>query len=442
MRDVSGRLPRTRGNRVRMNLNLTSATRIGLNVLALLGVAVALYLGQSIFIPATISALLAVILWPAASWLHRRLKLPWFLACLAVILLLILANVAVFVGFALAVPSIMQELPNPRDPDQLKKIYGKARVSFESVAPSAVDRVLPPDPDNSNVYNYTRQLLDGRYVTDQLINLSRIAGAWFMQSVIIVFILLFLLLEGQFLSDRIKAIFGRSTVTQGNVANALASMADAVRSYLVWRTLVNIGLGLFLGLVYSLMGLRQPWTWALLTAILCYVPYIGTIAAGVPPILDALIFVSPWHAAAILAFYTVVVTVEGYLIVPLVMGRSMDLNATTVMIACLFWDLVWGFPGLFLAMPIMAGIRAVCFHTPGLRPWAYLMGTERSLREALEQERVAGLAGEVPAEDTDATMIIDEAGGNGLVVEANGKQKPGAGEQEPPPTLLPAAPAK
>ena len=40
-----------------MNLNLTAATRIGLNVLALLGVAVALYLGQSIFIPATISAL-------------------------------------------------------------------------------------------------------------------------------------------------------------------------------------------------------------------------------------------------------------------------------------------------------------------------------------------------------------------------------------------------
>ena len=63
-----------------MNLNLSAATRIGLNVLALLGAAVALYLGQSIFIPVTISALLAVILWPAASWLHRRLKFPWFLA--------------------------------------------------------------------------------------------------------------------------------------------------------------------------------------------------------------------------------------------------------------------------------------------------------------------------------------------------------------------------
>jgi len=390
-----------------MNLNLTSATRIGLNVLALLGVAVALYLGQSVFIPVTISALLAVILWPAASWLHRKLAFPWFLSCFSVILGLVLVNVAVFAGFAFAVPQIVQELPNPREPDELKKVYKKTRETFESVAPSeSVGRILPRDPDSSNVYNYTRQLLDGRYVTDQLISLSKIAASWIFQSIIILFVLLFLLLEGEYLASRIKDIFGRNTDTQRQVARALAGMSIAIRSYLVWRTLVNIGLGLFLGLVYSLMGLHQPWTWALFTAVLCYVPYIGTIIAGIPPVLDALIHVSPGHAALIVVLYTVVVTVEGYLIVPLVMGRSMDLNATTVMISCLFFDLVWGFPGLFLAMPIMAGIRAICLHTPGFQGWAHLMGTERSLRDAELEERLANLVAKV--EQTDATMVMEE----------------------------------
>src|SRR5262245_27426565 len=144
-----------------MNLNLTAATRIGLNVLALLGAAVALYLGQSILIPLTISALLAVILWPAASWLHRRLKFPWFLACLTVILLLILANLLVFIGFALAVPSIMQELPNPRNPEEMRKVYAKAREAFQPIAPHTTDRILPKDPEESNIFNYARQLLDG-----------------------------------------------------------------------------------------------------------------------------------------------------------------------------------------------------------------------------------------------------------------------------------------
>ncbi|HKA06147.1 MAG TPA: AI-2E family transporter [Gemmataceae bacterium] len=400
-----------------MNLNLTSATRIGLNVLALLGVAVALYLGQTIFIPVTISALLAVILWPAASWLHRKLKFPWSMACVTVIVLLILLNLLVFAGFALAVPQIMQELPNPRDTEELKGIYSKARSSLMNfMSIESVNRVLPQNPDDSNVYNYTRQLLDGRYVTDQLINLSKIAGAWLIQSVIILFILFFLLLEGEFLADRIKAIFGRGTLTQGQVTSALAGMAEAIQSYLVWRTIVNALLGLFLGLIYSLLGLHQPWTWALLTAVLCYVPYIGTIIAGIPPILDALIHVSPSVALVILVFYTVVVTVEGYLIVPLVMGRSMDLNATTVMVACLFWDLVWGIPGLFLAMPIMAGIRAVCLHTPGLRPWAYLMSTERSLRAWEEEERRAALAAKIT--DPEATVVM----GDGEVAKPKGEK--------------------
>jgi predicted PurR-regulated permease PerM len=389
-------------------LNLNTATRIGLNVLALIGVSVALYLGQSIFIPVTISALLAVILWPAASWLHRRLKLPWFVCCLTVLLGLIVVNLGVFVGFALAVPQIMQELPNPREPDELKKVYNNSREALKSVASiESVERVLPKDPESSNVYTYTRQLLDGRYITDQLINLSKWAASWLIESVIILFILLFLLLEGQYLADRIRDIFPKNTDIQGQVTRALAGVAEAIRSYLVWRTIVNMALGLFLGLVYSLLGLKQPWTWALFTAILCYVPYIGTIIAGIPPILDALIYVNPVTAGIILVLYIVVVTVEGYLIVPLVMGRSMDLNATTVMIACLFWDQVWGTPGLFLAMPIMAGIRAIFLHTPGLRPWAFLMSTERSLRDWETEERVAE-ARAVRLPEADATIVIED----------------------------------
>ena len=213
-------------------------------------------------------------------------------------------------------------------------------------------------------------------------NLSKIGAAWFFQSVVILFVLLFMLLEGEFLADRIKEIFGTNDQIKNQVAGTLTEMSEAIRSYLVWRTIVNCCLGLFLGVVYSALNLKQPWTWALLTAVLCYVPYIGTIIAGIPPVLDALIHTNVWIAVVIIVLYTVVVTIEGYVIVPLVMGRSMDLNATTVMLACLFWDFVWSTPGLFLAMPLMAGIRAVCLHVAGLRPWANLMTTERGMSEA------------------------------------------------------------
>ena len=79
-------------------------------------------------------------------------------------------------------------------------------------------------------------------------------------------------------------------------------------------------------------------------------------------------------APALLIFYTGLVIFEGYWIVPVVMGRGMELNATTVLLACLFWEQIWGMAGLFLAMPLMAVVRTVCAHVPGWGAWSNLMG--------------------------------------------------------------------
>jgi hypothetical protein len=119
--------------------------------------------------------------------------------------------------------------------------------------------------------------------------------------------------------------------------------------------------------------------WAIFLAILNYIPYLGPIIAGVPPVIDAFLSVSGAGAVGVLVFYVVIIIVEGYLIVPLVMGRSMDMNATTVMLACLFWELLWGPLGLFLAMPLMAAVKAICYHVDGWRPWANLMSTSEEV---------------------------------------------------------------
>ena len=57
--------------------------------------------------------------------------------------------------------------------------------------------------------------------------------------------------------------------------------------------------------------------------------------------------------------YLAVVGIEGYVVTPLVMGRSLDLNGTTVLLACLFWGYLWGLVGLVLAMPITVSLKVV-----------------------------------------------------------------------------------
>jgi AI-2 transport protein TqsA len=357
-----------------MNLNLTTATRIGLNVLALVAVCAALYLGAKIFIPTTIAVLLAAILWPAANWMTEKLRIPRFLACLTMIIGLVVLHMLIIGAFTFAIARTVEELP--KDEQDWASRYKDIHRNLSKIVPFNLDSVLREDPGQSDVFRYLKQFFQGDGFANFLGKLSGAGAGLMFEAVLVLFITLFLLLEGQMLSDKIRAIFGPSVDVQGRITQALAEMAEAVRTYLVWRTIVNMGLTIVLGLFYHQIGVKYWYTWALLTGVLSYVPYLGTIVAGVPPVIDGLLFGGPEIALGVLVFYTGLVTVEGYIIVPWVMGRSMDLNATTVIVSCLFWDFVWGIAGLFLAMPLMAAVKAVCVNTEGWQSWGHLMGSE------------------------------------------------------------------
>ena len=392
-----------------MNLNLTTATRYGLNVLALLGASIALKLGASIFIPVTISALLAAVLWQPANWFHQRIKLPWFFACLAAITLLIVLGCIIFFGFASSIPQLIEDL-KLSDTDRQKELYGKIRMMVIRVSPYPIDDgALPVEAEKSGFYQQIKNTFEGSRVTDALIETLKTGGYLFWQMILVLFIVLFMLLEGDMLARKIRAIFGPGGDAQRRVTGAIAEMGEAVRTYLVWRTIVNFVLAIVLGAVYKFAGLKQWYLWAVLTAVLTYVPYLGTIAAGIPPIFDALLLSDkPEAAIGILIFYVGLVTFEGYIIVPWVMGRSMNLNATTVMLACLYWDLVWGTAGLFLAMPLMAAIRAVCLHVEEWRPWGLLMGSDDD--EPIPPPKSSDLIHLSPVEedeDPEKTTVMD-----------------------------------
>jgi predicted PurR-regulated permease PerM len=300
---------------------------------------------------------------------------------------------------------LLQTLPRPDDERGQVRVYHQFRQRMMQVVPvefvAVVERYLPADAKESQAFQYVQRTLKGPYVTEAVVQLAWLGHNWFWQWVLIMFILWFLLMEGPMLTRRVVEIFGPIDEVQAAVARALAEMAESVRIYLVWRTIINIALGFGLGVYYQWLGLKQPWTWAFLTGVLLYIPYLGALAGSVLPILDAFLTVSPRDSLTLAVVYLVVMMAEGYLIVPLVMGRRMELNATTVMLACLFWERIWGLPGLFLAMPLMAAIKAVCYHVPEWRPWANLMGTRLPL---IRHQRAAGAAPASPAEETQVLM--------------------------------------
>ncbi|MBI1832080.1 MAG: AI-2E family transporter [Planctomycetes bacterium] len=380
---------------------LSAAGRIGLTVLLLLAGVVALRLGELVFVPVLIALLLATVLGPAAWWLHTTLKVRWGLACITVVLGLILANVVIVTVFSASVLRLVNEFSEEKN---VIKNYNAFRGKLEKMAPFDLDAGLfPKNPETLSDIGVFRFVVNA--APDILKQGAKLASDWTWQLVVILFITFFVLLEGRVLARRAVAIVGPTEEVQAKATEVLFEMAKQVRTYLVWRTLINVGLAIVMGLVYHFAGLTQAWTWAILLAILNYVPYLGPVLASVPPFLDAFIFSEhPGVAIVVTIIFWVVIVLEGYLVVPLLMGRNMDLNATTVMVACLFWELVWpGMTGLFLAMPIMAGVKAILYNVPEWRVWATLMSAEEGEDELLEAPAVAPASSQPPSDSANGT---------------------------------------
>ena len=122
------------------------------------------------------------------------------------------------------------------------------------------------------------------------------------------------------------------------------------------------------------MGVRYAAAQGGMIALTNYVPYVGQVFGGVVSMFATLLQGKEFgDALIVVAIYLGLLGIEGYVVTPYVLGRSLDLNGTTVLIACLFWGFLWGLVGLVLAMPLAVCMKLVFQHVPSLHRWADLM---------------------------------------------------------------------
>jgi predicted PurR-regulated permease PerM len=124
-------------------------------------------------------------------------------------------------------------------------------------------------------------------------------------------------------------------------------MQGVVFDMLISGTLLYIGL--------TIIGLDFAILFAVLTALLVVVPYFGAILGAIPPVLFALTD-SPGKALLVLAVYVIVQQVEGNLIIPLVMSRTVRLHPAVIAIGVVVVGQLFGVVGLFVAVPIISTV--------------------------------------------------------------------------------------
>lgn len=348
---------------------VSNTATTALVVLAVLAVIAALHLMKVILIPVAMALLLAVLLSPFTRMLRRIL--PLGATGSAVVLFLVMAVLGLYLASLTAESLVQAANTLPTDAEKLAGTL--SRNVADMIRDKPYLRGILPDPGTIDSLGDRNRLLLMAGLRDRLADLT----GWVAQGLMILILVLFLLAESEMLMPKAIRFFTPEPGDARAAERAFEALIREIRKYLVARTLINIGLGVIMAVALQLLKVRYPWALGAIAGVATFIPYVGQIVAGSLAVLVALgQSGSISDALIVAAVYIAVVGVEGYVVTPWILGRSLDLNGTTVLIACLVWGYLWGLMGLMLAMPITVSMKLVFQHVPSLHRWAELMSLD------------------------------------------------------------------
>jgi predicted PurR-regulated permease PerM len=340
--------------------NVRSLALTGLFVLALF---YTLYFTRAVLLPLVLASLLSYLLSPLVRALKRAYIPPPIGA--AFILLSLLG----LFGYGLAALSTPAAGWLEKAPYSIERLRGKLlplKKPIEKVAQASnqIADITSPTPK-------TPQKETVEIKQSPINDLLFVQTPEFLVSAALLIILLYFLLasDGVFLTKLIKLM---PTLSDKKRAVTIAHEIERhISRYLLTITAINICLGMAVGTAVYFLGLPNPILWGSLVAVLNFIPYLGALTGIVCMTLAAILsFNSLGYALVFPATYLAIATLEGQLITPMVLGRSLTLNPVIVLLSLTFWGWMWGIAGVILAVPLLAAFKIVCTHIEQTEPIA------------------------------------------------------------------------
>ena len=364
-----------------------------------------LYVGREIFVPFALAILLSFLLAPPVAWL-RRIRMPRT----AAVALVVSAAVALLAVFSFVVGS--QALGMISDlPKYQKSMHDKIR-SINSAVPgsnmlkrsadvvkelgrdlSAATGTAPLTGNPGKGGSQEPMTVRVETAADPLRTVQEMLGPILKPigtaGLVIVFVF-FVLLAPSDLRDRFIRLAGSDL---HKTTEALSVAAHRVSRYLLMQLVVNATYAIPLGIGLYLLDVPGALLWAFLAMVMRFIPYLGPVIAAVFPITLAFVVDPGW--SMLLWTAALIVTLElisNNIIEPWLYGASTGMTPMAVILAAIFWTLLWGTPGLILATPLTVCLVVMGRYVPRMAFIEVLLGSDPvlSAEERLYQRLLAG----------------------------------------------------
>jgi AI-2 transport protein TqsA len=335
----------------------STLTRSG-NFVVLLGALVLVVAGlraaQGFFLPVLLAFFVATVSFPITNSLRKR-GVPRSLA----VLLTVLFDFAFIAGIILLGVTLVGDLQRKWDMRYATQVSQQVRSGSESLAAQLEKWGVADAKEKIQmaVENNLSNLQDIRFEKIWDVStgvLSQVVG-FFGASLVVVILTIFMLSEARMFGRRLEAI---SQARGPNIARMLSATRD-IQRYLAIKTVISLVTGLLAGLLCWAAGLDFYVLWGILAFALNFIPVIGSLVAGVPPIILALLIAGLPNALLVAGGYLLINNFLGNFIEPLLVGRRFGISTLVVVISVLFWGWVWGPLGMLLAVPLTMTLKVM-----------------------------------------------------------------------------------
>jgi predicted PurR-regulated permease PerM len=335
------------------------ATIIFIGLIALFAI---LYIARSIIIPLVFATILAIVLHPVVNF-FVRIKINRILAIIISLFLTFL--IIVLLGALLISQATRFSESWPIFVDKFNAVINQTITwasGYFDIHPQKIHEWITKT--QGELFNTS-----GAAIGHTLVNIGYRLVALFLTPVYIFLILFY----HPILIEFIRRLFGKDNKNQ--VSEIVTQIKTVIQRYLIGliieaaiiATLDSVGL-LILGINYAILL-------GIIGALLNVIPYIGGLVAVALPMIVALATKpTPFYALYVLVIYYFIQLIDNHYIVPKIVASKVKINALFAIIVVLVGNAIWGIPGMFLSIPLLAIVKLICDHIEPLKPWGFLLG--------------------------------------------------------------------
>lgn len=348
----------------------------------IVAVAAVLSVAREVFIPLAIAMLVTFALSPGVTALRKH-GLPNVAAVVGVVLVAFALIGLFFLVVAGQVAQLAENLPEFQANilaklTALQEVGDKSSIGAQlanlfSAINAKIGAALPTGEAASVTAPMVVKLVEPGSAIGMLQSLvlpliSPLAGTG-----IVVVVVVFILLEREELRDRFLRLIGSNDLHR--TTQVMEEAAARVTSYLLVQLLVNAIYAVPIGVGLWLIGVPNALLWGMLTLVLRFVPYVGSILAAVFPLFLAFAVVPGWSAVLwTAALFVTIELLTSNIIEPWLYGSRTGVSPLAIIVAAIFWTFLWGPLGLVLSTPLTVCLVVLGRYLPQFKLFNILLG--------------------------------------------------------------------